>query len=361
MRNSNSGGQFRGSSLLRETVSNLLAAPVSSPSLAVDVALVSCVLVLLTSVEITAVMERQQTLVARGLSVFSVTAEQRQPFSGARCDELNGRDGVVAAGGIIGTTTRPPAYGPGVPITVAVVTPRLPLVIWPQDPSIAAARAIAGSTLADDTGLTPGSVWRSIDGTSIHIDATAAPSARDSHFNGEIVYVAAASNPVVECLVEADPGSRASIERLLLSWFSDSTRMYVAPFFIDSSVGPTPQQSLDERLSRFGPLAGFGVLLVVFLGAWFSRRADFALYRLMGVRLDQQARMMFLEFLMIGCAPLALGALVAAALWRDGLTGVVLDLAAIDYARLFALGLVIPLIGALSLRPMTSVESLKGR
>lgn len=353
--------RFRAGSLLRETVANLLSAPLYSSSIILVVALVSCALVLLTSVEITSVMDRQQMLVARGVYVFSVTSEQRQPFSGARCDDLNGREGVVAAGGIIGTTTRTPAYGTRLPITIVAVTPRLPLVIWPGNPGIAAATALAGSALATDTGLTPGSVWRAGDGTTIRIDATAPPSVRDTHFDGQLVYVASASSPIVECLVEADPGARASVERLLLTWFSGSSRIYVSPYFVDSSVGPTPQESIDERISRFGPLCAFIVLLVVFLGGWFSRRADFALYRLLGVGLRQQAGMLLLEFLVLGYAPLALGALAAAALWREQLTGVALSLAAIDYARLLVLALLIPLAGALSLRPMTSIESLKGR
>jgi hypothetical protein len=81
------------------------------------------------------------------------------------------------------------------------------------------------------------------------------------------------------CFVEAAAGSRAAVQTYLASL--EGGDVSVAPIFVPTQLGATPDQMLQQRLTVWLPIAIAAMILAIYLVLNQSRRNEWALYRLL--------------------------------------------------------------------------------
>jgi hypothetical protein len=355
---------FSRRAIMREAVANVIAHRLLSAIVVMVGALAPLWAISIGILDTHGISARDQQLTDRGAHVLVVMTTDGSDLPAARCDELNSVSGVLSAGAVIGADRVDAALPDLRRITVLSATPGLPAIYWPGDPPPRDAGLAAGASVAADLGLVAGAVLPVTgDGGPRDLPIASAPghSPRAQDNDLVLVQVVPPIGRTTECLVEAAPGAARSVEAALVGWFPGGATS-IQPYFSVPETGRNPQQEFGSRLSLWLPIAA-GVLVALTVLAWWAvRRAEFALYAVMGLRPPGLALMLLTEWTVLCLLPGCIGvanALGAAAGWLD--RTVMIEAAALDVWRYLATLTVIPAIGYLALLRMSAFDSLKGR
>jgi hypothetical protein len=355
---------FRPPALINEVRRNLLARPLLT-CLTISIAFATSLGVLvLSSSEVATIEARHAALINAGANVWMVSSEHG--FEGGKCDNLQGHSGVVAAGFAIERQDAVMRRGESTSVlSLREVSPGYLRALWPRG-TAPGDSVVAGSTLADRLGIGRGSlVVLESDtfptGLPLVVDRVAPPSPRDASVDEDLILVRSPDSASRHCLVEAAPGATQPIEALLLNRFGTGTS--TEPM-VRRSVGvPNASEELQERVSRYLPLAGALVVLCVLLGSWHSRRVEFALYRTSGMSAINLFAMLCLELLatgLLGASAGLLGWVVAAS--KEPIPEIVAVAAAQDWAVYVLLLAIAPALGYLLVgRSRTILSYTKGK
>jgi hypothetical protein len=355
---------FARHTIAREAVANVLAHRLLSAIVVAIAAIVPLCAISIGILDTAAIGARDQQLIDRGSHVFVVTAVDRAELPAARCDELNSVSGVGSAGAIVDVEQAHARLPDFRYLALASVTPGLPAIYWPRGVTAADAGVTAGASVAEDLGLVPGALLPVAVGgepRDLPIAVVSEPSPRAQQHDLALVQVVPPAGVTLECLVEARPGAARAVEAALIGWFPGVTTT-VTPFLAAPDTGRTPQQEFDARLSLWLPVAAGALVALVVLAWWTIRRAEFALYAVMGLRPAGLALMLAIEWAVLCLLPAAVGitnALGATAGWLGSAT--VVEATALDVWRYLATITVIPAVGCLAIVRASAFDSLKGR
>lgn len=333
-------------------------------ALAVSTAVVAALLTpALTAIEVGGIETRAAEQVRSGSTVLSITAKDRRPLSAARCEALAGIDGVVAAGGLIADDTAREADGS--PLSLLRTTPGYPLVLWPSGTlrHDTSRSVVVGSLLGERAGLhgvgeLAGLTIAGATGTVL-VDQVAAPSPRNPFVDRALVVTEPASSSVVECLVEAEPGARAGVEAVAVAWFPADLETTTAPFLPGDDSGDALHEQVAGRLSRLGPPLGAMLCAIGLAASWLARRAEFALYRGLGISTARLLLALSVETALTTLVGVLVG--VGAAVVVLPWTPLALHLAALDVGGMVLLLAVLPVIGLAVLPRGNGWAALRGR
>jgi hypothetical protein len=350
---------FSTSVILREAYANVLAHRVLATIVVLIAAVAPLTAVVLDLSEVHGSNQREGELTARGAMVFSVTTADRRPLPAARCDELGSVAGISSAGGITRLELVHSALPDGRFLSFASATPGLAAVLWPG----VAPRdgVVVGAAIASELGLVAGATLPLEYGVELEVGTVAAPSTRSPDHDLLVLESVPPVGNTFECLVESEPGARARVEALLLGWFSGAATA-VTPYFLPPDTGRSPQAEVNERSSAWFPVAAATLVGLGMLAWWAIRRAEFALYGVMGLDRRGLLRMLVAEWAVLCLLPGAVG--LVNALGASGallLEAPVARAAALDVTCYLAAIVVIPLAGAALLARVTAFDALKGR
>lgn len=350
-----------------EAVKNLgstvaLSATVAVLSMAIGVAVPTA-----TAIEVGSIERDARRATSAGINVMSVTVENRGPISAARCEDLGRVSGVLSAGGIVARESISLITRPHEALELIRATPGAVRVLWPnQRTQASASSVIAGSIVATLHGLGENSIlgYRVARGSEVNyaiVGATAPASARGERLDNTIVIASAPVGVVTECLVESMPGARDDVLLALEGWFPRDAGVVISPFYLPDSSWSSPDERLETRMSQQFPLLGAVALTAAVLAVWFARRADFALYRHLGMSRRRLLLMQVAEAVMLVILPASLGLTVSLFLLASDPLPLVVYLTSLDALRLVTLLMLVPLVGGALLLRATRLDALKGR
>lgn len=284
-----------------------------------------------------------------------------------RCDALGTIDGVHSSGAALDVASVSVSTKPLASYELWHVTPGYLQVLWPDIPDTVASSSglFAGSLISQEVGLVPGAsiqLESRRGGGSLGaapVAAVMSPSERDSGADRRLYVTAAPQGFAANCLVDASPGQSPDIGVVLRSWFSQASSANVFPF-VNDELGRTPEDELATRASRFVWLGSAGFLAVVTLLVWYTRRADLALYRLLGMTASGALLMWYVDALLLVLLPTCIGMTASLVVFREELSELSLRLVALDGLTLAAIVLLIPAASALMWGRGSTLRSLKG-
>ena len=357
---------FRAVTVAVEALGNLKANPFTTLVVVLAALLAGVGVPTATLLDVQAIRQDEQAEISAGSNVIRITGENRVSLSAARCEELNTQDGVLAAGGLASRSTVSPVARPNDRVTVLSGTATLAKVLWPGGEAVPpAATVVVGSASARVLGLGPQSFFSFTvrpDPTalSVPVDRVAQPSTRDEKLDASVFVARPPTGDVIECLVEAKPGVRTQVESIAAGWFAESGSTVVSPFYLTVTAGANPEERLSARLTQHLPVLAAVVVGAAMLTAWFSRRAEYSLYRMLGMRTSGFLLMLATEMVAAGLMPLCLG-FTATLVWMDVFDELDVILATGDALRAAVLVILIPVAGWLLMRPLTKPDALHGR
>ena len=228
--------------------------------------------------------------------------------SGARCESLNGTEGVVAAGAWRGAGQDTFPMAPGVLFQAADVTGGL-LRVWdPRHVLGAGAGLVVGPAMAKELGQRPGLIASFDDGEPVWVSAVGEFGRRNPQAARWALSPVSPAGTFDECWVEFEPGTyEAGRDALAARFAQGSTEPVVRPYRRSDEFTRDPAAEWASRPQRNGwvaaPLVLFGLALVA---GWF-RRAEAGLYLSMGTRRAQLAIMAAAEYWPLVLAGWSLG------------------------------------------------------
>lgn len=356
---------------LRETLDNLGAHPGSLVARILLAATVGFGVVYGTLWQVAGIEARYAGGIDAGRFVWRVagTSPDAQLPSG-RCDSLGAIRGVRAAGAALSGSQVIAGNQPEARYELLRVTAGLPPIYWPEDDiSTPTGGVLAGSAVARTLGLVPGAAVRLADETmpSVHVtlivDRVMPPSPREESADRRLFVVVPAGPGTLECLVDPDPASSAAVGDIVRAWFPADLGVTVLPFLPGTVLSRTPEAELADRLSAWGWPLGTAVLTSTTLLIWYARRADAALYRLLGLTTPKLALMYGVEHVLTTLAPTQTGVLVAVLLagGQGILTPLAGQLASYENLALVSALAVLPIAYALWQRLRTrTLDTIKG-
>lgn len=341
-----------------EALRNIWSARVVAVSLMLVASLTGAAVAVLTIAEVgrIALVTKQQE--AAGAFAFQVVGPGGNRPSALGCEAIRALDGVVGAGGVMQTIPARFAIQPDVDLRVLSATPGFAEAAWVDLDGTRAAAVVVGSEF-ESLGLTRGSHVGYIgpDGTTkvIEVDLVA-DKAWMLGSERVLVFAAPPTGTVEACLVRASPEAASAVGDALVGWFGEGTS--IQELLVRTSLMSDPQEFLSARISQYGWIAGSLVLAAILVGRWAARRAEFALYRLLGFR-ERALTLMFVVDLLVVCfLPAQLGATVAIGVSSpDTLTSSAL---LVDLLRLDVAMALIPLLGMLIFSNRSTIDALKG-
>ncbi len=305
--------------------------------------------------------ERLQDYARTGGFVLEVRGENL-PIS--KCDGMRGLDGVRTAGAVLSTQEVRTIAQPGLPTYVMTVTPGYLQLMFPAEQFSQTTGVVVGQNLTAHLGLMAGSslAWES-DRTgrqTATVDAVAIASSRSADWNDAIVLVTMPAGTTSSCVVEFEPETFRHALGLIAFKFHDikySTRSAVD----EPAGGVASMFSLGERPSRLLPAGLTLVLLILVLSAWWARRNEFAIYRLLGVSRFGIWRPLLVEAAVMLAAPIGVGAGVAATISLSEMTAPSLFAFLIDEALLLLAAVIAPLVGLGLVSRVRTIDAMVGR
>lgn len=347
------------SSVISESLRNTFARPVRAAIYFVSMLALMVLTVGFSCYSVYQIVDRQMRLEQNGSDVFRVSTSDRSVMSGVRCVELESVDGVENAGGIASTETiSNPVKDSFIHYEVvgsymSIIWPELTKADWAEG-------VVLGANLASQLGaVSQASVL--IGTANVEVGATAKNSTRDERADDVAMSLVVAEQDVTECLVEATPGAGRAVDSLLAGWFASASGTNVSPYFVDSSIGPSPQEELDTRSSFWVPLVTGSVVATMLLLLWNERRPEFALYRLIGLSRGHVALMLGIDIHVFVVTPAAMVTIVSAVILPRDLSPVVIDLILMDFLRMVLVGIGSGAVGVLLVTGRSSIAALKGR
>lgn len=102
---------------------------------------------------------------------------------------------------------------------------------------------------------------------------------------------------------------------------------------ISDSVSRTPQEQLENRITRWTPFAAGLLAIALLVGSWLARSGEFGLYRFLGFSRAFVLRLMLIEALHLVWSPLAVGIFLGLAILPPG-AGLTVEPLLLDLASL---------------------------
>lgn len=322
-----------------------------------------------TVVDTSAIVTRFHTEVDLGRFVYKVSGGGPEgSLSAERCDALAYVTGITAAGGVTSASTIIARAQPRARYELLSVTAGYSDVLWPgEDTGTSTGGLLAGAGIARTLGLVAGSTLSIADESdptrttrTVTIDRVMPTSPRDSAADRRLFRVGVGAGRTEECLVDAVPAHAADVPLLVGAWFPASAAPVSAPLRLSDPARLTPEDALVQRPSAWAWPVGAGVLAAMALLSWYFRRADFALYRVLGVSRQKIAVMLSAEHVALTVAPAQVGFLAAVLLRNDSVAGITARLLLLDDARMVVALLLLPALALALFRTKSTVDVLKG-
>ncbi|GAA1230145.1 hypothetical protein JOF42_000356 [Microbacterium phyllosphaerae] len=357
---------FRAWTVATEAVRNLWSNAFFTGVIALSGVFVGFAVPAVTLWEVSSIRTDAESEVRAGANVLRVTGEDGALLPAGRCEALNSVPGILAAGGLAVRTTVFPAARPSDVVTLIVGTPTLGQVLWPSLSSqLATSSVVVGSATAETYGLTSGSTFGyevrgDMTPLTAVVDRSGAPSTREPQLDTSVLIATAPTGRVRECLVEALPGARTVVEGMLRGWFGATDGTTVSPFYLPVTSSASPDERLTVRTTQYVPAIAALVLVTGMVAAWFSRRAEYSLYRMLGLNRRGSLLMHTVEMTVAVMVPVSVG-MVAAMVVMEAHESLDVILATTDALRMLALLIPAPLLGWLLMRPATRADALHGR
>jgi hypothetical protein len=254
-----------------------------------------------------------------GGAYVAIASVQGAGVSGARCESLNGRPGIVAAGAWRGTGQATFPTAPGVLFQSAEVTPGI-LRVWDTRQVLGIGPGlVAGPALASELGLRPGLVASFTPDGPVKVSAVGDFAKRNPQAARWALSPVSPAGTFDECWVEFEPGAyeagRASLGARFAEGSADPT---VRPYRRADEFTRNPAAEWAARPQKRGWIAASVLLFGFGLAAAWFRRSEAGLYLAMGARRTQLAIMGAAEQWPLVFAGWSLGfsyAVAAQALW----------------------------------------------
>lgn len=247
---------------------------------------------------------------ARGSAVLIVESESGQ-LDGHECSAVAAQQGVVAAGG----TSAPTVVSVGEP---ALTTARSVLatsgyfeILWGAEPRYSEPTAVLGSDLAHEQSIADGAPIVLGD-DRVLAAASARPSPREDSRGRWITIPVGALPAVQQCWVEVSPESLDAVRAALPAMFPDATGLTVSAMRDDART-ELAIAGWTSRPGRWLSLA-CGAVAGLMVGTLIApRRAEYALYRLLGLSRPTVLVIALVEALLLIHAAVLLAGLVSGA------------------------------------------------
>jgi len=301
-----------------------------------------------------------------GVDSFSIRATAQRPIDSARCDELRTVEGVEGAGAVLRSRTAHPAQDASYTAPIVTATPGYAAVAFPGLRP-AGGSVVAGADAAKRLRLAAGGsiqlVTSDSAAQSFSLTATAPSSAMVPGLDDAVVVASAERGTVSECVVTARLGSRAAVEAILRDWFPTKDVSIVDLRRADG-LALDPDSALRNRVSALGPLAAGGMLLLFGIISAWTRRSEFGLYRMLGMRWTWVLVYCLVEAGLTVWLPVAGGFLAFAsfaAFSGDSIDGVVASAMIRDFVTLGAVVSVLPLCSTAAVMRFNPIDISKGR
>lgn len=337
--------------------------------LSVLVAVLSCACgastLVLTSRDTSHIHATWDEHVQSGRFVLSLTGPRGAGVDAATCAVVGSWTGVRAAGGRISTEPVRLVSAPGARYELDQVTSGYLQVLWPGTAAPLAGQVLVGPYLAASAGVSTGHslAWVDSSGSRGRAEVASVPStgtAREPVADRHILAVAPAVGRVDRCLVDVDPSHRDAVLAALVTW-SSSTASAPLPL-ADFTRAADPESQLAGRASGWWWAIAAGVVLSAILAVWSTRRADFALHRLLGADTGTIALLLAVDTVVLVLTPLLVGIAGAALVVAPELAHeVVRDLTLLDCARLLVSIATFPVAGLLVVGRGSVFRALKER
>jgi hypothetical protein len=235
-------------------------------------------------------------------------------ISASRCEQLNAKPGVIAAGGSRGEGQATFTMAPGVLYQQYAVTEDL-LRVW--DPRYQSAKLsgggifLSGRALADELALRPGTFLARVGEPPATLAAVLDVNRRAPQSDRSLLEVIPPTGLVDDCWVEFTPQAYSGgVDALAAAFASSDSDPTVRPFTSEGEFTRNPAHELATRPQRNGWIIAAALLIgVLVLTAWF-RRADLGLYLALGT-----PRSLLVLMLAIETWALAVAAWVGGVLW----------------------------------------------
>lgn len=344
---------------IAEAVRNVRAAPLRSAIVAGICMLAGAGVAATTQLDLHHVVAADTAQYLAGASTLEVVARDGQPLDALRCHSLMRVDGVIAAGGVMSAESVRMAIEPEADVRLLTTTPGFPVASWPELQSAGPLSVVAASDLAR-SGLRAGDTVSvsspSRPATLLHLDAV--PQHLSTLGVDRMLLITDAPEGVVSsCLVLAEPASAAPLAALLSDYFDAPA--HATPRFLPSALHLHPDQMLHARLSQYGWLIASALCGIALVGGWLARRAEFALYRLLGLPESALLAMFTTEFALLCLAPAQFGLILGTG--THALGSLAATNLGIDILRFDAVLLTLPALAMLILPRASVLATLKGR
>ncbi len=199
------------------------------------------------------------------------------------------------------------ASAPTDSVTVRIVSPGYVRVAFPDAiPGVAAVGANAAKIIGAGSGRYIAQIGSSSAELVGYVGGTGAQP-RFSGLSDVVLVPAPPTGSVNECYVEAEPQTRAAVERLLLSWFDPAQDWTVVPVLPADQYELDPLDPSTQTLTLIVGIAGALVVMLVAGTIQWARRQEFALYRILGYTRGQILALITAEWLALAAAPAAAG------------------------------------------------------
>lgn len=352
---------FRSGRLVVEELQNIWATKLSSLTvLGIGLAM-GLLAPTLSCVDSLRIMELNDRFVEAGVNVLVVTRNENLPLPAQRCEALNRLTGVIAAGGIDTARVLYLSSRPGQPISFLYGTRHASNLIWSNDPesALAGASIVVGSELGRSYGLRPGYLAGIVSTTvprdttqTVRVDHVARSTVRTTTAD-TTMFVVRPSETVSRCLVEVTPQAADYFASILTGWWDPIEDVVISAHFIDTSRAYAPLSTqLENRASRWAPMAALATLALISIGYVRSRKWDFATYRRLGLTLKGVVVFALIDTGVLILLPVLIGAsLWLAFLAPVDIAGTAGRLATLDLAMLVvSLPLIAPILTAVIAR-----------
>ncbi|KRB38476.1 ABC transporter permease [Microbacterium sp. Root180] len=246
----------------------------------------------------------------RGAYVLIVESEEGA-LDGRDCSAVAGQQGVVAAGGM----TAPKVVSVGEPALTtarsAEATAGYFEIVWGREPRSSEPAVIVGSELGRELSVADGAQI-TLGGDQRFAASSASASAREDPRGRWLTIPAAHLQSVQQCWVEASPESLAPVRASLPALFPDAQALSVT-VMRDGALSEAAITGWVNRPGRWLHLV-CGAVAGAIVGTLLSpRRAEYALYRLLGLSRPTVLVIAIVEAMLLVQLALVLGGLICAA------------------------------------------------
>ena len=345
--------------MLREAFMNVVAAPLRSLLLIGAAFLAAAGVVSVSAVDLGSIASREQAMVDSGIYVYRV--QTVSPVPAILCDRLRFDNGILDSGALLSRQQGTLRDLPGASVQRIVATTGYLRIGW-ADSTAGLNGSTAGSGLLSAFGFRAGTRTTFTDTVGrqapITIDLAARPTER---LPGANFFIASPSLPLGdtrECLVEADPHAMEAVATYLVTTFGPDT--VITPL---AQPRESTEDLLHQRLSLWTPIVVPAAVALFFVLGQYGRRADLALYRLLGTTRSKLFLLTYLEAGITLIAPFAAGLVASVLIFNavEPMTALVVPYLANDAVRSWLLMLIAAVPMSIAPARSTALAWLKGQ